>query len=70
VDAAIALATEYPRFLPVNYEELKDIIFEVTVLTPPVMIKVKDQSEYPKMIKLEKDGLIVKSGFGTGLLLP
>lgn len=70
VDAAIASATEDPRFLPVRYDELNDIVFEVTVLTPPIAIKVKDTSEYPKMIRVGRDGLIVKWEFGAGLLLP
>jgi uncharacterized protein (TIGR00296 family) len=70
VDAAIASSTEDPRFLPVRYEELNDITFEVTALTPPVEITVRDPSEYPKMIKIGRDGLIVKWKFGAGLLLP
>jgi uncharacterized protein (TIGR00296 family) len=70
VDAAIASSTEDPRFPPVRYEELDDITFEVTALTPPVEIKVRDSSEYPKMIKVGRDGLIVKWKFGAGLLLP
>jgi uncharacterized protein len=70
VDAAIASSTEDPRFPPVRYEELNDIIFEVTALTPPVEIKVRNPSEYPKMIKIGRDGLIVKWKFGAGLLLP
>ncbi|MDE1770097.1 MAG: TIGR00296 family protein [Thaumarchaeota archaeon] len=70
VDAAMASATEDPRFSPVVHEELNEIIFEVTALTPPVEIKVKDPLEYPKMIKIGRDGLIVKWEYGSGLLLP
>ena len=70
LDAAIASSTEDPRFPPVRFEELGEITFEVTVLTPPVEIKVKDPSEYLKMIKIGRDGLIVKWELGTGLLLP
>jgi len=70
VDAAIASSTEDPRFPPVQYEELDDITFEVTTLSPPVEIKVKEPSEYPKKIKIGRDGLIVKWQFGAGLLLP
>ena len=70
VDAAIASATSDPRFPPVKYEELGEITFEVTVLTPPTVIKVEDPLEYPKMIKVGRDGLIVKWEFGSGLLLP
>lgn len=70
LDAAIASSTEDPRFLPVRFEELDEIIFEVTVLTPPVEIKVNSTSEYLKAIKIGRDGLIAKWEFGSGLLLP
>ncbi|MDH2907824.1 MAG: TIGR00296 family protein [Candidatus Nitrosotalea sp.] len=70
LDAAIASSTEDPRFPPVVFEELNEITFEVTVLTPPVEIKVSDTSEYPKMIKVGRDGLIMRWEFGSGLLLP
>ena len=40
IDAAIAAATEDPRFSPVKINELNNIVFEVTVLTPPVEITV------------------------------
>ena len=69
-DAAIASATEDPRFLPVNYDELDRITFEVSVLTPPEIIKVEDPAEYPKKIKVGRDGLVIKWEFGSGLLLP
>ena len=69
-DAAIAAATEDPRFPPVTYNELEQITFEVTVLTPPQEIQVMDPSEYPSKIKVGRDGLIIKSGFNSGLLLP
>ena len=69
-DAAIAAATEDPRFPSVTFEELDQITFEVTVLTPPQEIEVADPLEYPSKIKVGRDGLIVKSGFNSGLLLP
>lgn len=70
VDSAISAATEDPRFPSVDSNELDKIIFEVTVLTPPVEIKVNDPLEYPSKIKVGRDGLIVKSGSNSGLLLP
>ncbi len=70
VDAAISAATEDPRFPPVTTEELEQITFEVTVLTPPEVIHVSDTVEYPSRIKVGRDGLIVKHGFNSGLLLP
>jgi len=69
-EAAISAATEDPRFPSVAFEELDQITFEVTVLTPPQEIEVSDPLEYPSKIKVGRDGLIVKSGFNSGLLLP
>ncbi len=70
VEAAISAATEDPRFPSVTFEELDQIIFEVSILTPPEVIEVSDPSEYPSKIKVGRDGLIVKNGFNSGLLLP
>jgi len=70
VDAAISAATEDPRFPSVTAKELEEITFEVTVLTPPEVIHVSDTKEYPSQIKVGRDGLIIKRGFNSGLLLP
>lgn len=70
VDAAISAATQDPRFSPVTPEELDKIVFEVTVLTPPEEVKVKNFSEYLTEIKVGRDGLIVENPFTSGLLLP
>jgi len=69
-EAAIAAATEDPRFPPVNVDELDQITFEVTVLTPPEVIHISDTMEYLSKIKVGRDGLIVKHGSNSGLLLP
>ncbi len=69
-DASIAAATEDPRFSPVRIDELDEITFEVTVLTPPEEITVENPLEYPSQIKVGRDGLIVKHSFYSGLLLP
>ena len=70
VDGAIAAATEDPRFSPVTMKELDNIVFEVTVLTPPVEIDVSDPMEYLSKIKVGRDGLIIRHSFSSGLLLP
>ena len=70
VDAAISAATQDTRFNPVTIDELDKIIFEVTVLTPPIEIKVEQPSEYLTEIKVGKDGLIVENTYTSGLLLP
>jgi len=70
VEGAIAAATEDPRFPSVKTNELNDIVFEVTVLTPPVEIDVSDPMEYLEKIKVGRDGLIIRHSFSSGLLLP
>jgi len=70
IDSAINSATHDPRFPPVSYDELNSIIFEVSILTPPQLIKIKKPTEYPSKIEVGKDGLIVERGYYKGLLLP
>ena len=70
IEGAIAAATEDPRFPSVKTNELNDIVFEVTVLTPPVEIDVSDPIEYLEKIKVGRDGLIIRHSFSSGLLLP
>jgi len=43
---------------------------EETVLTSPKKIIVSNPREYLSQIKVGRDGLIVKNGFYSGLLLP
>lgn len=70
VESAINSATQDPRFHPVSVDELSYIAFEVSVLTPPQLVKVKTPMDYPSKIKVGQDGLIVEDGYSKGLLLP
>ena len=69
VEAAIASATEDPRFPPVDSQELGNMIFEVSVLTTPEEITAKS-ADYQKEIKIGRDGLAFRWRHGSGLLLP
>ena len=67
--AAVAAATEDPRFPPVSRDEIPFISVEVTVLTPPATI-TGPPDERPSHVEPGRHGLIVR-GMGTsGLLLP
>lgn len=70
IDSAISAATRDPRFPPVRREELKNIVIEFTVLTPPQKLKVNEPEEYLEKIEIGRDGLIVKQGPFQGTLLP
>ena len=70
IDLARESTLRDPRFDPVEEEELGSLIFEVTVLTPPEEIKYNSPEELLNNIKIPGDGLIVKYGGNSGLLLP
>ena len=70
VDAAIAAATEDPRFVPVSHMELNHILVEVNVLSSPVKIKASTPESLKRQIKIGRDGLIIRYGYNSGLLLP
>ncbi|HEC94766.1 MAG TPA: TIGR00296 family protein [Thermoplasmatales archaeon] len=67
---AASSATRDPRFPPVDQKELDYIIVEVTLLTKPELINVKNPKEYLSQIVVGRDGLIAEKGFFRGLLLP
>jgi hypothetical protein len=70
IKAAIAAATQDPRFYPVSLRELEHCTIEVSVLTKPKLLKVSSPREYPEKVKVGKHGLIVEKGLARGLLLP
>jgi uncharacterized protein (TIGR00296 family) len=70
IQSAVSSATEDPRFYPLSTSELDNVVFEVSVLTPPQKIEAKRAKEYPAKIKVGEDGLIVERGIYKGLLLP
>ncbi len=70
LDASVSSATRDPRFPRVRFEDMKNIVIEVTVLTPPGLVKVDNPEQYPSKIKVGEDGLIIEQGYRKGLLLP
>jgi uncharacterized protein (TIGR00296 family) len=70
IETAVSSATQDPRFHPLSASELDHVVFEVSVLTPPQLIKAEKPSEYPAKIKVGEDGLIIERGVFKGLLLP
>jgi hypothetical protein len=69
--AAIYAAVDDPRFPPVSHDELEEsIVVEVTVLTPPSDLRVKDRRTLPELIEVGRHGLIIEGRGTSGLLLP
>jgi uncharacterized protein (TIGR00296 family) len=69
-EAAVSSAASDPRFPPVRKEEMDNITVEVSILTPPEIIKVEKPTDYPKKVVVGRDGLIAERGYFRGLLLP
>ena len=70
INSAVNAATRDPRFYPLVSSELGNVVFEVSVLTPPEQVEVDNPKEYLAKIKVGEDGLIVEKGGYKGLLLP
>lgn len=68
--AAISAAYEDSRFEPLKKEELEKVVFEISILTEPELIEVKNPKEYFGKIEEGKDGLILQNGPFAGLFLP
>lgn len=67
---AVSAAFKDPRFSQLKKEELDNVIFEVSVMTEPVLVFGKNSTERKKNINIGKDGLIISNGPYSGLLLP
>jgi uncharacterized protein (TIGR00296 family) len=62
--------TRDPRFPPLQVTELDAVLIEISILTKPERITVKDPKEYLAQIIIGRDGLLVEHGVYKGLLLP
>jgi len=61
---AVAAATQDSRFYPVQAQELNDLDYEISVLSP--LRKIDDWRE----IEIGKHGVQIKKGFRSGVFLP
>jgi AmmeMemoRadiSam system protein A len=61
---AVESATKDPRFPPIQPQELKDLSYEISVLSPPQ--RVADHEE----VKIGEHGVILKRGARGGVFLP
>lgn len=68
-EAAKSAAFSDPRFLPLQKNELNDVIIEMSILSVPQEIKCKKEN-LCNNIEIGKDGLIVSYQGYSGLLLP
>jgi hypothetical protein len=69
IHSAINAGFKDPRFKPLSLKELDKIVLEVSILSKPAEIRVS-KKDLEKSIKIGRDGLIIKKGFQSALLLP
>ena len=70
VEGAKGAAFKDFRFTGITEEEFEDIKIEVSVLTVPTAIEVDSPEECINSICIGQDGLMIKKGDCSGLLLP
>ena len=70
INGARSAAFSDPRFPPLGREEIDAITVEVSILSVPKLIEVRNPEDLPKMIQVGQDGLIIRGTFNSGLLLP
>ncbi len=70
VECAISAAVGDPRFEQLKLEELSAVTVEISVLTKPELVSVKNPEDYLKAIKVGRDGLLIEHDIYSGLLLP
>jgi len=70
INNAINAAFDDPRFYPVKQEELKEIKIEISVLTKPEKLEVKDKDDLLKKLIPKKHGLIIQSSWHRATYLP
>ncbi len=69
-DAAVLAATEDPRFIPLSADETDRVELEITILDTPRVLDSRELEKPERSIVIGKQGLMVESSFGRGLLLP
>jgi len=67
IHSSVSAAFKDPRFPPLREEELNNVLWELSILTPPQEVSKKN---LPYEICVGRDGLIVELGTAKGLLLP
>ncbi|MBT3175972.1 MAG: AmmeMemoRadiSam system protein A [Desulfobacula sp.] len=58
------------RFNPLSFEELKDTIIEISILTPPKNLDYKDSKDLTAKLRPHIDGVIIKKQYKSATFLP
>ncbi|MEZ0247694.1 MAG: TIGR00296 family protein [Thermoproteus sp.] len=67
--SAVAACCQDPRFPAMTLEEVDEVVFEVSVLSPLRLLPPRPK-EYLSSVEVGRHGIVIKKGFYSGLLLP
>ena len=70
ISRAIASATQDIRFFPVEYDELKDIEIEISILTEPKKLDFVNPQDLLNKLTPNIDGVILYTEYGPATYLP
>ena len=58
------------RFEPLSREEINNVAIEVAAIIKPVLLRMPRPEDYLKLINVATDGLLIKAGVYSAILLP
>ncbi len=67
---AVSAAVHDPRFRPVTYDELKDIVIDISVLGYPEILEHEGAEDLIKKLTPMKDGVVITAGSHKSTYLP
>ncbi|MBP1449722.1 MAG: TIGR00296 family protein [Thermoproteus sp.] len=67
--SAVAACCEDPRFPTMTPDELDEVVFEVSILSPLQLLQAKPK-DLARLVEVGRHGIVVRRGFYSGLLLP
>jgi len=70
IENAYNAAYKDPRFPPINSNEFKEIIIEISILTIPKKLEYSGYEELLNKLKPNEDGVIIKKNFYSATFLP
>mgnify|MGYP005627766745 CR=1 FL=1 len=70
IQNSVGAAFHDPRFLPLDIDELEDIILEVSILSKPQKLEYENDNELLNFLQDKKPGIIIESGSRRSTFLP
>jgi AmmeMemoRadiSam system protein A len=70
MENAVNAATQDPRFTEVNFDDLKSITIEISALTVPEPLEIKNRKTLLQVLVPGRDGVILSNGWKNSTFLP